>query len=100
MEMLKLNTMLAGGMWVNLINHFASWITSYGWAIIVFTICLKLVLTPLDIFQRTASQKQTKVMSELKPEMDKLQAKFGNDRVRLNEEQAKLYKKHNVCTAF
>ena len=97
MEMLmNFKMVLAGDMWVNLINHFASWISNYGWAIIVFTICLKLVLTPLDIFQRTASQKQTRVMTELKPEMDKLQAKYGNDRAKLNEEQAKLYKKHNV----
>ena len=97
MEMLtNTNSILLGGMWVNIINHFTSWITNYGWAIIVFTICLKLVLSPLDIMQRLASQKQTKVMSALKPEMDKIQAKYGNDRQRLNEEQAKLYKKHNV----
>lgn len=88
--------MMAGGFWVNLINHFTNWITNYGWAIIVFTVCLKLVLAPLDVFQRLASSKQTRITNELKPEMDKLQAKYGNDRAKLNEEQAKLYKKHNV----
>ncbi len=91
--------MLSGNMWTTIINFFADWIVNYGWAIVVFTICLKLVLAPLDILQRVASNKQARVNNALKPEMDALQAKYGNNREKLNQEQNKLYKKYNVNMA-
>lgn len=98
MEMLNSATMLlsAGGLWGTLIDVFAKWIVNYGWAIIVFTIALKLVLSPLDFLQRKSTAKQQKVMNAMKPEMDKLQAKYGNNREKLNQETAKLYKKYNM----
>lgn len=92
----SVSNLLSSNLWTILINFFANWIVNYGWAIIVFTIVLKLVLSPLDILQRTASQKQTRMQAAMKPEMDALQAKYGNDRERLNQEQNKLYKKYNV----
>lgn len=97
MEMLNnVSLLLAGDLWQTLIGIFASWITNYGWAIIVFTIALKLVLSPLDIFQRVSSAKQQKVMTVMQPEMAALQQKYGNNKEKLNQETAKLYKKHNV----
>lgn len=97
MEMLNSVSMLLGAdLWQTLIGIFANWIVNYGWAIIVFTICLKLVLSPLDIFQRISSSKQQKVMSSMQPELAAIQQKYGNNREKLNQETAKLYKKHNV----
>lgn len=97
MEMLNSVSMLLGAdLWQNLIGWFASWITNYGWAIILFTVCLKLVLSPIDIFQRISSSKQQKVMSTMQPELAAIQQKYGNNREKLNQETAKLYKKHNV----
>lgn len=92
----SVSNLLSGNLWTTIINFFAKWIVNYGWTIIVFTICLKLVLTPLDIFQRTASQRQAKVQTALKPEMDALQAKYGDNKEKLTQEQNKLYKKYNV----
>lgn len=94
--MLTNNMLLKGGFWATLINNFASGIGNYGWAIIVFTICLKLIMSPLDVLQRVQSQKQTKFMSVMQPEMEALQKKYGDNREKLNQEQAKLYKKYNV----
>ena len=97
MEMLNSFSMiLKSDLWTKLIELFASWITNYGWAIIVFTIVLKLVMSPLDIVQRNASQKQSKVMGVLQPEMDKLRQKYGNDQAKLNQETQKLYKRYGV----
>jgi len=96
MEMLNMSMMLGSDLWQTIIGWFGSWIVNYGWAIIVFTIALKLVMIPLDIFQRVSSQKQTRFMSIMQPEMQALQAKYGNDKEKLNQEQAKLYKKYNV----
>lgn len=97
MEMLNsFSLLLANDLWVNIIGGIGKWIGNYGWTIIVFTIFLKLILTPLDVSQRIASGKQTKVMNLMQPEMTALQAKYGNDKEKLNQEQAKLYKKYNV----
>lgn len=97
MEMLNnVNMLLDSNLWQTIISWFASWIVNYGWAIIVFTVALKLVLTPLDIIQRTSSVKQQKVMAGMKPELDAIQQKYGNNKEKLNQETAKLYKKHNV----
>ena len=99
MEMLNsFSTLLAlnDDLWKILINLFSGWISKFGWAIIVFTIVLKLVMIPLDVFQRVSGQKQSRFMSIMQPEIQALQAKYGNDKEKLNQEQAKLYKKYNV----
>ncbi len=82
-------------LWHSLIGWFASWIGNYGWAIILFTVALKLVMSPLDVYQRISSKKQQKFMSEMQPELQAIQTKYANDKNKLNQETAKIYKKHN-----
>ena len=97
MEMLNsVSMLLASDFWTIIIDFFARTIVNYGWAIIVFTICLKLVLSPLDIFQRVSTQKQSRVMAVIQPEINALQEKYKNDREKLNQETNKLYKKYRV----
>lgn len=90
------STILAGNFWRTIINGFANWIGNYGWAIIVFAIVLKLVMSPLDILQRVSSAKQSRMMSAIQPEIDELKRKYANNPERLNQEQNKLYKKYNT----
>jgi len=108
MEMLSnVSMLLASDMWTNIIDAFANWIVNYGWAIIVFTICLKLVLSPLDIMQRVASQKQARVTSVMQPEINKIsgemldknnyEKKCDENIINLmTDNKQKLYKKYNV----
>ena len=97
MEMLNsVGMLLSFDLWAWILNGFSKWIINYGWMIIVFTIILKLVMIPLDVYQRISSKKQARISSIMQPEMQALQQKYGNDRERLNQESAKLYKKYNV----
>jgi YidC/Oxa1 family membrane protein insertase len=65
---------------------------SWGWAIIVFTIGIKLVTLPL-----TAKQlKSTKAQQDLQPKLRELQEKYGKDKQKLSEEQMKLYKEAGI----
>ena len=97
MEMLNsVSMMLSFDLWAWILNGFSSWIVNYGWMIIVFTIILKLVMTPLDIYQRISSKKQARANAIMQPEMQELQKKYANDKERLNQEQMKLYKKYNI----
>ena len=72
--------------WIN------GWVGSYGWAMIVFTILIRLVLTPLDIKSRTSMRKTAK----LQPQLQALQKKYANDKEKLNQKTAELYKKEHI----
>ena len=88
--------LLKADLWTTLIDLFVKWLTNYGWTIVVFTICLKLVLIPVDIFQRISSGKQTRAMGALQPQLDEINKKYAGDSQKINEETNKLYKKYNV----
>ena len=82
--------------WSSCINFFVDFLGNYGWAIILFTIVLKLVLTPFDILQRRSMKKQMKMQASLQPEINKLQEKYGNDRATLNQKMNELYQRNNI----
>lgn len=60
-----------------------------GWVIIVLAIFFRLLLLPLVKKQNEMSRK----MTALKPQLDALQKKHGNNQEKLAQEQMKLYKK-------
>lgn len=84
-------------MWGPVINLF-SFIPSYAWMLVVFTILLKIVLSPLDFWQRKVSRDSMIKQAKLQPEIEKLQKKFGNNQQMLNQQTMLLYKreKYNV----
>ena len=69
---------------------------NYGWAIIIFTIIVRLILYPLSAIQI----KSTTKMQKIQPEMDALRKKYpGSDtesRTLLSQETNKLYKEAGV----
>jgi YidC/Oxa1 family membrane protein insertase len=67
-------------------------IPNWGLAIIVLTLLIKLVTW----WPTTKSMKSMKAMAKLKPEMDRLKEKYGDDKNRMNQEVMELYKKHGI----
>ncbi|MGE5602479.1 MAG: YidC/Oxa1 family membrane protein insertase [Nitrososphaerales archaeon] len=65
---------------------------SWGWAIIIFTVLIKIVTLPLTLKQLQS----TKAQQQMQPKMRELQEKYGKDRQKLAEEQMKLYKEAGV----
>ena len=76
----------------NFLSWINSWTGSWGWAMVVFTILIRLVLTPLDFKSRAGMRKTTK----LQPKLAELQKKYANDKEKLNQKTAELYKKEGV----
>lgn len=66
---------------------------SFGWTVVVFTIILRLILSPLDIWQKVIARKNSKAMERMKPQLEAMQEKYKNDKERLQQEQMALYKK-------
>ncbi len=56
--------------WIN------SWTGSWGWAMVIFTILIRLALTPLDLRSRVGMRKT----QTLQPKLAELQKKYANDK--------------------
>ena len=76
----------------NILAWIRSWVGSWGWSMVVFTILIRLVLTPLDIKSRVSMRKTQK----LQPQLTALQKKYANDKEKLNTKTAELYKKEHI----
>jgi len=61
-------------------------------AIIIFTIFIRVVMTPLMLPQ----QRSAKKMQEVQPRLQELQKKYAKDREKLSKEQMALYKEAGV----
>ncbi len=76
----------------SVLAFFYSVIPNSGVAIILLTVAVRLALFPL-----TAKQAKSMIaMQRVQPEIKKLQAKFKNDRQKLNEEMMKFYKENQI----
>lgn len=74
-------------------NSMGGGAVSFGWTVVVFTVVLRLILSPLDIWQKLIGRKNAKAMERMKPQLEALQAKYGEDKQRMQQEQMALYKK-------
>lgn len=68
---------------------------SWGFSIVWLTFVIRLIILPLTFRQVRSMQS----LQRLQPEMKKLQARYKDDRQRLNEEMMKFYKEHKVNPA-
>ena len=69
---------------------------NWGMAIILLTLLVKLCLHPITRKNQRGMMRMGKVMGKIKPEMDALQEKYGQDRMKYSQEVQKLWKKHDV----
>lgn len=75
-----------------IIEQIYNLVQNYGWAIIIFTVIVKLILLPLNIKSQKAMKKQQKVQ----PILMELQRKYANDKEKLQQETMKVYKENNI----
>ncbi|MGE5617746.1 MAG: membrane protein insertase YidC [Sphingomonadaceae bacterium] len=68
---------------------------SFGLAIIVLTLAIKLVTFPLNLMQIRSS----KAMRDVQPLIDEAKRRYGKDRERLTQETMRIYKDHGVNPA-
>ncbi len=74
------------------LKFFYKYIGNYGIAIILLTVCIKILFWPLT----QKSYKSMKSMQKLQPEMKRLREKYGSDKQRLNQELMGFYKENKV----
>lgn len=69
-----------------------TFVPNYGWVLIIFSILIKIIVTPLT----NKSYQSMKKMQALQPKMVELKQKFQKDPQRLNKETMRLYKEEGV----
>jgi len=71
-----------------ILNFFYELINSYGIAIIIFSILLRLILIPITIKQQKTMKKSAKMQEKMK----EIQVKYKNNPEKLNQATIELYK--------
>lgn len=87
------NIVAPSKMWHLLILNVFDFVADYGWRIVLFTVLLKLLLSPLDFYQRYKMNKNQKITERLKPTMEKLQKQYGDDKQAFSQKQMELNRK-------
>lgn len=64
-----------------------------GVGIVIFTLILKTIVLPLDIYSRIKTKKQSLVMEKMRPQMEKLQKQYANDKNLYQQKVMELQKK-------
>ncbi len=75
-----------------ILEKIHGFVGNWGWAIIIFTVLLKLVLYPLS----ASGYKGMAQMRALAPRLQKMKEMYGDDRQKLHQAMADLYKKEKV----
>ena len=75
-----------------LVRVFYELTGSYGVAIILFTLVLKLILLPLQM----KSKKSMMRMNRMSGRMQEIQKKYANNQAKMSEEMQKLYAEEGV----
>lgn len=71
-------------------------IGTYGVSIIVLTIIIRALLSPLTAFQLTTQRKSMMEQRKLAPQVGELRKKYRKDPQKMNAEMMKLYQEHGV----
>lgn len=67
-----------------------------GVGIIVFTLAIKTIFLPLDIYSRVKMKQQSLVMKKMRPQMEKLQKQYANDKQMYSMKVRELQKQSGV----
>lgn len=83
--------------WIGRLIRWLVTITgSVGVGIILFSLGLKLVTLPFDVFQRITMRKQNLKMKQNQERMEKLQKQYANDKEMYNQKVMEMYKENGM----
>ena len=85
---------------LNWLGTVVQWIINLvgivGVGVILFTLILKTVTMPLDIYSRVKMKKQSLLMKKMRPQMEKLQKQYANDKTMYNQKVMELQKENGI----
>ena len=83
---------------LDFIGKFIGWLIgitgSVGVGIILFTLALRIIVLPFDIYSKIKTKKNSMKMREMKGDLEKLQKQYANDKNLYNQKMLALQKKN------
>jgi YidC/Oxa1 family membrane protein insertase len=79
-------------LFANILAWFYSLIPNFAISIILLTLLVMIIVTPLTL----KGTRSMMIMQQLQPEMRKIQQRYKDDRQKLNEELLKFYKENDI----
>lgn len=79
---------------LQIIESLISAVVDVGLGIIIFTLILKLITLPLDIFSRASMKKNALKMEMMRDDLEKLQKQYANNKQLYQQKMMALYKKN------
>ena len=94
MELFVFSQPQTGNWLVDIISWLIKISSSIALGVILFTVLLKLITLPFDFVSRASMRKNSLKMEEMRPELEKLQKQYANDKELYNQKMMALYKKN------
>ena len=79
-----------------LIRWLITGVGSVGVGIILFSIILRIIVLPFDVYQRISMRKQNLKMKENQARMEKLQKQYANNKDLYNQKVMEMYKESGI----
>ena len=83
-----------GNFLIEIIKWLIQISSSIAVGVILFTVLLKLITLPFDFMSRFSMRKNSLKMEQMRPELEKLQKQYANDKQLYNQKMMNLYKKN------
>lgn len=84
------------GLWEKIIVAFENAFGSFALSIIVLTVIIKLVMSPIDFFNRRTNKKMATMQQKVKGQVEALNKKYANDKKTLNQKLGELYQREKI----
>ena len=85
---------VTGSFLVDIIFWLVQITSSVAVGIVLFTVILKVITLPFDYFSRASMRKNSIKMEEMRPELEKLQRQYADNKDLYNQKMMALYKKN------
>ena len=82
------------GFWQTILNAFKNGLGTYILAVILIAVIVRLVFSLVDIVNKKVTMKNADINNKMKPELDAIKAKYGNDPATMQKKTNDVYKKY------
>ncbi len=84
------------GLWEKIIMAFEKGFGSFALSIIVLTIIIKLIMSPVDFFNRRTNKKMATMQKKIQSQVDAINKKYANDNKTKNQKLGELYQREKI----
>ena len=82
------------GFWQSILNAFKNGLGTYILAVIMIALIVRILFSAVDIINKKVNMKNADVNAKMKPELDAIKQRYGNDPQIMQQKTNEVYKKY------